>query len=69
MPGDGDGLGAADATPVVMRPLKPGYKATHLDPWPPATKKPAAQTAAEAADVERRQEEGDFKLRDSSRQN
>ena len=57
---------SADATPVIMRPLKPGYKATHLDPWPPAaTKKPAAaQTATEAAAAERRKEEDGLKLQD-----
>ena len=66
LPADGDPL--ADTTPVIMRPLRPGYHAgSHLDPWkavagkkqqPAAAAEEEGRTAATgaAAEAERRQD-------------
>jgi len=56
----------ADPTPVIMRPLRPGYHATHLDPWQQqavTSKKAAGRTApaAAAVDVERQQQEDELR--------
>ena len=63
LPADGDPL--ADTTPVIMRPLRPGYHASHLDPWKAVASKkqqPAEEgrrTVTGAAAAERRQDGGE----------
>ena len=64
LPADGDPL--ADTTPVIMRPLRPGYHAgSHLDPWKAVAGKKQQPAAAEeattgaAAEAERWQDGGE----------
>ena len=64
LPADGDPL--ADTTPVILRPLRPGYHASHLDPWKAVASKklqppPAEEgrTVTGAAAAERRQDGGE----------